>query len=68
MVQHAREYLSRGPEAHLHEFLRLDFAQLQARHGRVTGIVVPRPKIIPLVGPYASAASFATPRTRGAKS
>lgn len=44
----AREYLSKGVDQSLHSFLRLDFAQLQHRHGGVTSIVVPRPKIIPL--------------------
>jgi len=34
----------------LHAFLRLDFAQLEARHGSILGVIVPRPKIIPLPG------------------
>lgn len=53
MVQYSRDYLSRNPDPALYGFLRLDFGQLQARHGAVNAIVVPRPKIIPLVGPYA---------------
>ena len=57
MVQYAREYLAGQPDAALHAFLRLNFAQLQQRHGAVVGVVVPRPKIIPLVGPYALAAA-----------
>ena len=56
MVEYAREYLAGKPDVNLHGFLRLNFAQLEARHGGVTGIVVPRPKMIPLVGPYAAAA------------
>ena len=52
MVQYAREYLESKPDPQLHSFLRLDFAQLRQRHGAVVGIVVPRPKIIPLVAPY----------------
>jgi hypothetical protein len=48
MAQLAREYLSSGPDPALHAFLRLNFAQLQERHGRVVGVVVPRPKLIPL--------------------
>jgi hypothetical protein len=58
MVHYAREYLASRPDPSLHDFLRLDFAQLQERHGTVTGIVVPRPKIIPLVGPYAAVANI----------
>jgi hypothetical protein len=46
----ARAYLATGPDPALHAFLRLNFAQLQKRHGAVLGIVVPRPKIIPLLG------------------
>jgi hypothetical protein len=46
----ARAYLATNPDPALHAFLRLNFAQLQMRHGAVLGIVVPRPKIIPLLG------------------
>jgi predicted metallopeptidase len=46
----ARAYLATDPDPALHSFLRLNFAQLQKRHGSVLGIVVPRPKIIPLLG------------------
>lgn len=55
MVQYARAYLAGRPEPSLHDFLRLNFAQLEERHGAVSGIVVPRPKMIPLIGPYAAA-------------
>ncbi len=58
MVEYARAYLAGQPDPNLHGFLRLNFAQLQERHGTVTGIVVPRPKIIPLIGPYAAAAAM----------
>jgi hypothetical protein len=44
----ARCYLAGGPNGDLHAFLRMDFAQLQHRHGSVVGIVVPRPKVIPM--------------------
>jgi Putative phage metallopeptidase len=57
MVQYARSYLASRPDPNLHGFLRMNFAQLQARHGAVTGVVVPRPKIIPLIGPHAPAPS-----------
>lgn len=48
MAHLAREYLASQPDATLHAFLRLDFAQLVRRHGSVLGVVVPRPKLIPL--------------------
>ncbi|HLW64929.1 MAG TPA: hypothetical protein VKS79_06370 [Gemmataceae bacterium] len=44
----AREYLACRPDTDLHAFLRLNFMQLCEKHGSVTGIAVPRPKILPL--------------------
>lgn len=49
MAHLAREYLATRPDPALHEFLRLNFAQLTERHGGVAGVVVPRPKVIPLL-------------------
>lgn len=48
MADLARAYLATAPQSGLHAFLRLKFAQLQQRHGRVVGVVVPRPKMIPV--------------------
>jgi hypothetical protein len=48
MGELARAYLADGANPELHAFLRLNFAQLQRRHGSIVGAVVPRPKIIPL--------------------
>ena len=48
MAHLARSYLSNGVDAGLHHFLRLDFAQLQHRHGSVVSVAVPRPKLIPV--------------------
>ncbi|HEY8503690.1 MAG TPA: hypothetical protein VIL46_03855 [Gemmataceae bacterium] len=48
MAAMAREYLATGPDPTLHAFLRLSFAQLRNRHGRVLALRVPRPKIVPL--------------------
>jgi predicted metallopeptidase len=48
MTDLAREYLQGKPDPNLHAFLRLNFAQLEDRHGAVAGIVVPRPKMIPV--------------------
>jgi hypothetical protein len=49
MAALAREYLATRPDPALHAFLRLNFAQLQRRHGSVVGVVVPRPKLIPVI-------------------
>jgi hypothetical protein len=51
MADLARSYLSNGADRGLHAFLRLDFAQLQYRHGGVVGIVVPRPRLVPVAVP-----------------
>ena len=48
MAALARAYLASGPDPALHAFLRLNFSQLQERHGCVVGVVVPRPKLIPV--------------------
>jgi predicted metallopeptidase len=53
MAALARAYLATRPDPSLHAFLRLNFAQLRHRHGRVLGVVVPRPKLIPLPGELA---------------
>jgi hypothetical protein len=44
----ARAYLATRPDPSLHAFLRLNFAQLVERHGSVVGVVVPRPKLVPV--------------------
>jgi hypothetical protein len=49
MADLARANLANGAEASRHDFLRLDFHQLEHRHGSIIGIHVPRPKLIPLV-------------------
>jgi predicted metallopeptidase len=51
MAQLARAYLATGPDASLHAFLRLNFAQLAYRHGSVVGVVVPRPRLLPIDPP-----------------
>jgi hypothetical protein len=48
MADLARQYLDGKPDPALHAFLRLSFAQLLHRHGSIVGVVVPRPKLIPL--------------------
>jgi len=61
----ARAYLAANPDPALNAFLRLNFAQLQKRHGSVLGIVVPRPKIIPLL---AAAAKISVHESTGPES
>lgn len=48
MGQLARAYLAGGADPALHAFLRLDFAQLIRRHQSVVGVVVPRPRLLPI--------------------
>jgi len=48
MAELARAYLATKPDPALYGFLRLNFAQLKHRHGCVAGVVVPRPKLIPV--------------------
>lgn len=48
MAALARGYLRDGANPKLHAFLRLNFAQLEQRHGSVVGVVVPRPKLVPI--------------------
>ncbi len=49
MAHLARTYLNNGATRSLHDFLRLNFAQLQHRHGSVVGVVVPRPRLLPVL-------------------
>jgi predicted metallopeptidase len=51
MADLARAYLSNGADRSLHGFLRANFAQLQQRHGSVVGVVVPRPRLLPVPAP-----------------
>ncbi len=50
----AREYLVMRPNPELNGFLRLNFGQLMQRHGAIVATVVPRPKMVPLLGPLAA--------------
>jgi hypothetical protein len=49
MATLSREYLGNGADRSLSEFLRFDFNDLQRMHGGVVGVVVPRPKIVPVI-------------------
>jgi hypothetical protein len=44
-----REYLHNGADPTLHAFLRLNFQQLEMRHGHVYGLSIPTPKLVPVV-------------------
>jgi predicted metallopeptidase len=48
--QMADRWLSLDPPAAVHEFLRYDFRELVRRYGKVYGIRVATPKLIPLAG------------------
>jgi hypothetical protein len=48
MADLARAYITGGADRKLHDFLRLDFSQLQQRHGSVMAATVPRPKLVPV--------------------
>jgi hypothetical protein len=48
MADMARAYLCNGARQSLHAFLRLNFSQLQHRHGSVMAVVVPRPRLLPM--------------------
>ena len=51
MADLARAYLDRGADPALYAFLRLNFAQLEHRHGQVQAIMLPRPRLIPIADP-----------------
>ena len=48
MGELVRDYLADHPDPDLFAFLRLTYAQLWDRHGGITGVMVPRPKLLPL--------------------
>jgi predicted metallopeptidase len=51
MADLARSYLSNGADHALHDFLRLNFAQLRRRHGAVVGVCVSRPRLVAVAAP-----------------
>lgn len=48
MARLAHRYLAEGANPRLHGFLWLTFDQLRKRHGRVVGVRLPRPRILPV--------------------
>lgn len=59
MAELARAYLAGKPNPELHAFLRMNFNQLHRKHGGVIGVVVPRPKMVPVLTVMPGAASQA---------
>jgi hypothetical protein len=51
MLAFADQYLATVPDPALFDFLRLNFAQLAARHGSLVGVHVPAPKLLPIAAP-----------------
>lgn len=48
MAELAREYLTGHPEPDVFAFLRENYRELWDRHGGIYGVVVPRPKLLPV--------------------
>ena len=48
MAELVREYLADHPEPDVFGFLRPGYRELWDRHGGITGVVVPRPKLLPV--------------------
>jgi predicted metallopeptidase len=57
-----RKYLAGHPAPDVYDFLRLGYAELWRRHGGVTGIVVPRPKLLPVTVEVPREEMLAVPR------
>lgn len=51
MAELVKVYLSNHPNPQLFDFLEHDYQQLWDRHGGITGVVVPRPKLLPVGWP-----------------
>lgn len=48
MAELVKDYLADHPEPEVFEFLRPGYRQLWDRHGGIVGVVVPRPKLLPV--------------------
>jgi hypothetical protein len=57
MAELVREYLDGHPEPGVFDFLRHGYQHLWDRHGGITGVVVPRPKLLPVGWATARAAA-----------
>ena len=48
MLQFARQWLQMGPPDEVFDFVKLKFSELQRRYGKIVGVKVPQPKLIPI--------------------
>jgi hypothetical protein len=48
MAELVKAYLANHPEPGVFEFLRHGYQQLWDRHGGIVGVVIPRPKLLPV--------------------
>jgi len=48
MAELVKDYLAEHPEPDMFDFLRLGYRELWDQHGGITGVVVPRPKLLPV--------------------
>jgi hypothetical protein len=62
MADLVRDYLSTQPSPELYGFLKSGYAELWRRHGGVTGVVVPRPKLLPITTKLPREEMLAVPR------
>jgi hypothetical protein len=60
----ARDYLAGHPAPDVFEFLRVGYTDLWTRHGGVFGVVVPRPKLLPVAVEVPREEMMAVPRKR----
>jgi len=49
MKEYVEAYLQSQPDSNLHGFLHHSFEELHERHGKVQGVMVPVPKLVPLI-------------------
>ncbi len=57
MAELVKEYLADHPEPSVFSFLRAGYRELWDRHGGIVGVVVPRPKLLPVGWTTARAAA-----------
>lgn len=57
MAELVKDYLAEHPEPEMFHFLRSGYRELWDAHGGITGVVVPRPKLLPVGAAYREAAA-----------
>ena len=48
MLKFAKEWLQMGPPLEIYEFVTYKFSELQRSYGKIIGVKVPQPKLIPM--------------------